>query len=234
MLSESDAFAAAYDVRRVTVSRDHPPCDGDTVSHVVMQAAEFPSVDLAVRCEEELRALVDAYVEFEATSSGPWGGKTVPPPLAAFGKAHGVDWPSDERSRFAIKGLFEEEATVLRVARVVFFWAGGFDLGGETLRAILRSLGATVVVGEGQCHLMTRHDDPTAWVEELAAFLDDEDFEDQFTAGDGAASDSYFSITVVGPSDTKHLAFDDSGVQDWAFVTVLPQLGGAGPSLLPG
>ena len=202
------------------------------MSHVVMQAAEFPSVDLAVRCENELLALIDAYVKFEATSPDPWGGKTVPPPLAAFGKGHGIDWPNDERARFLIKGSFEDEANVLRVDRMVFFWAGGFDLGGDTLREILRSLGARVAVGEGECQLTIRHDDPTARVEELAAFLSDEDFEDQFTVGDGAAPDAYFSIAVVGPKDTKHIAFDDSGVQDWAFVTVLPQLSDEDPSLM--
>ena len=205
--------------------------EGDAVSHVVLQAAEFPSVDLAVRCENELGALVDAYVKFEATSPDPWGGKTVPPPLVACGKGHGIDWPTDERARFLIKGLFKEEANVLRVDRLVFFWAGGFDLGGDTLREILRSLGARVAVGEGECQLTIHHDDPTARVEELAAFLNDEDFEDQFTVGDGAAPD-YFSITVVGPKDAKHIAFDDSGVQDWAFVTVLPQLSDEDPSVM--
>ena len=202
------------------------------MSHVVMQAAEFSSVDLAAQCEKELRALIDAYVKFETTDPDPWGGKTVPPPLAAFGKRHGIDWPNHEKARFLIKGLFKEAANLLLVDRMIFFWAGGFDLGGDTLRAILRSLGARVAVGEGKCHLTIRHEDPAARVEELAGFLNDEDFEDQFTVGDAAASDAYFSITVVGPKDTKHIGFDDSGVQDWAFVSVLPQLSDEDPSLM--
>lgn len=159
------------------------------------------------------------------------GGKTVPPPLAAFGTSHGIDWPNEERARFLIKGMFEDEANVLRVDRMVFFWAGGFDLGGDTLREVLRNLGARVAVGEGECPLTIRHDDPAARVAELAAFLNDEDFEDQFTVGDGAADDAYFSITVVGPTATKHIAFDDSGVQDWAFVAALPQLSDEDPSV---
>lgn len=202
------------------------------MSHVVMQAAEFPSVDLAAQCEKELRGLVDAYVKFEATDPDPWGGKTVPPPLVAFGARHGVDWPKDERARFLIKGSFEDEANLLRVDRMLFFWAGGFDLGGETLRTILRKLGARETVGEGACHLTIRHDDPDGRVDELAAFLNDEDFEDQFTVGDGTpAGDAYFSLVVVGPKHAKHVTFDDSGVQDWAFTALLPQLDGEDPSL---
>ena len=45
------------------------------MSHVVMQAAEFPSVDLAARCEKELRELIDEYVVFESSDPDPWGGK---------------------------------------------------------------------------------------------------------------------------------------------------------------
>jgi hypothetical protein len=199
-----------------------------------MQAAEFPSVDRATRCEKELRALIDAYVRFEASDPDPWGGKRVPPPLATFGERHGVAWPNEESSRFLIKGLFKEEAQLLQVDRMVFFWAGGFDLGGDTLRAILVRLGATAAVGEGECHLTIRHDDPDARVEELADFLREEDFDDQFEVVDGAPSpaDTYFSITVIGPRHRARIAFDDSGVQDWAFTALLPQLSEEDPALL--
>ena len=189
-----------------------------------MQAAELPSVELAVRCEKELRALIDAYVAFEKSDPDPWGNKRVPPPLAAFGERHGVPWPHDKPSRFLIKGLFHEEAQLLQVGRMVFFWAGGFDLGGETLRAILRRLGAVSAVGEGWCHLTIRHADPTARVEELAELLREEDFEDQFEIAEGPVSpgDAYFSVTALGPEGSASLVFDDSGVQDWAFTALLP------------
>lgn len=204
------------------------------MSHVVLQAAEFPSVELAVRCETELRALIDEYVQFEATDPDPWGGDRVPPPLVAFGKRHGVDWPTDRASRFAVKGLFVDEARLRRVDRMVFFWAGGFDLGGETLRSILVQLGAQVAVGDGHCHLEIRHEDPDTRVEKLESFLLDEDFEDQFTVGDGEGSpfDTYFSITFVGPQHSRRIEFDDSGVQDWAFVALIAKLGDADPTLL--
>lgn len=199
-----------------------------------MQAAEFPSPDLAERCEKELRALIDAYVAFEKSDPDPWGGKRVPPPLVAFGERHGVVWPNDHGSRFFIKGMFEDEAQLLRIDRMIFFWAGGFDLGGQTLRAILTRLGATTAVGEGDCHLAIRHEDPDARVGELADFLGEEDYENQFALVAGAPSpeDAYFSITVVGPRHRARIAFDDSGVQDWAFTALLPQLSGEDPSLL--
>jgi hypothetical protein len=197
-----------------------------------MQAAEFPTIDLAERCEEELRALIAAYVRFEATDPDPWSGTRVPPPLAAFGERHGIAWPLTPSSRFLTKGSFEEVANLLRVDRMVFFWAGGFDLGGDTLRAILTKLGATAAVGEGNCHLAIRHDDPTTRANELGSFLiEEQDCEGQFTIEDGTA-DTYFSITFIGANARARLAFDDSGVQDWAFTAALPELKGEDPRLL--
>lgn len=198
-----------------------------------MQAAEFPSLALAEECERVLRALVEAYIQFEKTDADPWGASRVPPPLVAFGKRYGVEWPNDERSRFLVKGLFEDEAKLLRVDRMIFFWVPGFDLGGDTLRGILRRLGATAAVGEGHVHLTIKNDDPETRTSELAEFLaEEEDFDEQFTVHAGKASpQTYFSLTVVGPASSKHLEFDDSGVQDWAFTAVLPQLFDEDPTL---
>jgi hypothetical protein len=199
------------------------------VSHVVLQAAEFPTTAAAERCETELRSLIDDYVRFEKSDPDPWGNKRVPPPLVAFGKRHGIEWPLTEASRFLIKGMFSEEAQLLRVDRMVFFWAGGFYLGGPTLRDILRRLGARAVVDNGQCHLAIRNDNPDARIEELAAFLVEEDYEDQFTIGpDG---DGMFTLTVIGPSHRNRISFDDSGVEDWAFMAVVPQLSEEDPTL---
>lgn len=202
------------------------------MSHVVLQAAEFPSVDLAARCERELLALVAAFARFEATDPSPWAEGRVAPPLVAFGARHGVTWPGDESSRFLIKGLFADEAHVLRCGRVVFFWAGGFELGGEALRAVLVRLGASAVHNNG-CHVAVRHADPDARVAELAAFLADEGYEDQFTVEEGASppDDPSFSVTVIGDHHRRRISFDDSGVQDWAFTAVLPQLSDDQPSL---
>src|SRR5688572_96943 len=147
------------------------------MAHVVLQAAEFATANDARRVEAELAALIASYVDFEASDPEPWGGKRVPPPLVAFGQKHGVEWPHDEPSRFLLKGLFKDEAQLLQVDRMLFFWGGGFDLGGETLRTILRKLGA--VACSGGCDLVVRTPDPEARATELAEFLTEEDYADQ-------------------------------------------------------
>jgi hypothetical protein len=203
------------------------------MSHVVMQASEWDSVDAAIRCEKELRALFDTYVRFEREDSSPWAQDRVAPPLAAFGRAHGVAWPLEKDSRFLLKGGIEDSAEILRVDRMVFFWGGGFDLGGEALRNVLRSMGA-VRVAEG-CTLFVRSDDPDERVKQLAAFLDDEDFEEQYEVDDGVAPADHalHTVTFVSKARRRRIVFDDSGVQDWAFVAILPQLDGENPSLAP-
>ncbi len=201
------------------------------VSHVVMQAGEFGTVDDAKHVESELQQLVESYVEFEKTDPDPWGTKRVPPPLEAFGKRHGIEWPLVESALFLLKGLFEEEANVTRVDRMVFFWGGGFELGGKTLRIALRRMGAVACIDF--CHLVVRSASPKARLAKLTRFLVDEDFEDQFSVlSDPAGLEgALFSITLEDDDDRKYLIFDDSGVQDWAFVSLLPQLEGEDPRL---
>lgn len=114
------------------------------MSHVVLQAASFPTPAEAQRAEEELQKLFDAYVAFESSDPEPWRQDRVPPPLVDFGRAHGVEWPLRDDARFLLKGAFAEAAQLMRVDRLVFFWGGGFELGGTTLRAILAKLGASV------------------------------------------------------------------------------------------
>ncbi len=199
------------------------------MSHVVMQAAELPSVEDAKRVEGELLALVERYAEFEKTDADPWGGKTVPGPLSDFGARYGVAWPLEEQSRFLLKGLFPDVVSVVQVERMVFFYGGGFDLGGETLRAVLQKMGAVGVAG-AECHLVIHVPSAEARAAELASFLEDEDYDDQFEVSDVWA-DSLFSITIEDGETTRCLLFDDSGVQDWAFVALLPQLEGDQPAL---
>jgi hypothetical protein len=200
------------------------------MSSVVMQAAEFETVADAERAEAALERLEKAYIEFERTDPSPWSDERVPPPLAVFGEAHGVEWPLVESSRFLLEGRFGEEARLLRVDRMVFFWGPGFELGGETLRMILQRMGA--VATADFCKLVVKSDSPDVHLEQWVQFLIDEDFEDQFeVASNDSPSDSVlFSVALEG---TNHvLAFDDSGVRDWAFVTLLPQLAGMDPRLI--
>jgi hypothetical protein len=196
------------------------------MSHVVLQAASFPTVEDAQRAENELRKLFDAYVAFESTD--PERQDRVPPPLIDFGRAHGVEWPLRDDARFLLKGAFVEVAQLMRVDRLLFFWGGGFELGGPTSRAILEKLGAAVTTD--RCDLVVRSSDPDARVRELIEFLEEEDFEDQFTIDDEDA-DPLHRLRVVGPAHERVLTFDDSGVEDWAFVALLPQLDGEDAAL---
>ena len=197
------------------------------MAHVVMQAAYFPTLEAAQRAEQELQQLFDAYVEFEDEDPNPWDQDRVAPPLVEFGKRHGVDWPADEDARFLLKGSFDEMATLLRVDQMVFFWGGGFDLGGATLRTILERLGASNPTD--QCHLTVENSDPDARLAELVEFLEVEDYEDQFELDPEDLDWALHSLTIAGPNHSRTISFDDSGVQDWAFVAILPQLDGEKP-----
>lgn len=128
------------------------------MSHVVMQAAEFPSLEGAKQCEAALDELYRAYVNFEATDPSPWSSDRVPRPLLDFGKKFGVEWPLKEDARFLLKGGFEDAAELMRIDRIVFFWGGGFDLGGETLREILVKMGAKKVAES--CYITIQNSDP--------------------------------------------------------------------------
>jgi len=199
------------------------------MSHVVMQAAEFSSIEEAQKCEVELEALFKAYIHFEATDPSPWSYERVPAPLVEFGEKHGVDWPLTKDARFLLKGGFEDSAELLRIDRMVFFWGGGFDLGGPTLQEIFKKLGATRVAD--CCEITIQNADPDTRIAELAEFLTEEDFEDQFVLDPDDVEWALHAITIVGPNHQRTIAFDDSGVQDWAFVSLLPQLDGEDPTL---
>lgn len=198
------------------------------MAHVVMQAAEFPTLEAAERCEAELRSFIAAYGRYEESPAA------AASPLDELGRRHGVAWPGDRSSRISVKGPFSDSAALARIGRLVFFWIGGFNLGGETMREVLRRLGAVATASEAGCHVVVRHDDPDDRVDALAAFLDDGDFEEQYTVQDAGTpldADAPFSVTFVGPRHARRLVFDTSGVQDWAFTELLHQLDGDDPGL---
>lgn len=205
------------------------------VSHVVLQAGEFPSIALAERCTNELQTLIHAYAAFENSDHNPWDRQRVAPPLLAFGNRHGIVWPNDKSSQFLIRGNFEDDVEVFCVGRVVFFWADGFHLGGDTLRAVFSQLGAITTVGEGDCHILIRHEDPDTRAAELLEFLrEEEDYDVPFLVlhNTPPPETAYASLTLIGPHHRVSLVFDDSGAQDGAFTALLPQLSEENPSLL--
>lgn len=208
------------------------------MAHVVLHCAEYPDGDAARLVGEALQRLKDEYVEYERGLGQRRADEGIAsPPLVAFGQRHGFEWPAS--ARFAIKGAADEiEVTV--VDRVVFFHAGGFELGGMAIEWYLAHSGA-VSWASDRAHLLVRSADPVASARELAAFLVDEDYEEQFTLlVDGEVelrpfqddeADFAFTVTLVDAEHTCVLGFDDSGVQDWAFVSLLYQLCGMDPSL---
>lgn len=203
------------------------------MAHVVMQAAQFSSIEQATRVEEELQRLVAAYISYEQNDESPWSEDAVPTPLVELGARHGVPWPGGKDARFFLKDTFDHAAALLRVDRAVFFWGGGFDLGGEWLRDVLYELGATFCTDAPR--VVVRVADPHARVAEASEFLTAEDYEDQFSVSttDDDLHDPWFAITFANDTTRAHLVFDDSGVQDWAFVAMLPQLSGDDPVLQP-
>lgn len=192
------------------------------MSHVVMQAAEFPNIEAAGAAMARLEAFYSKYVEFEATDPNPWSWDAVPDVLTRFGNEFGVDWPHTKTARFMLKGAFRDTAELLCVGRLVFFWGGGFEMGGDTFRAVLAKMGATKTAEF--CELVIHNDDPDGLIEAWVESLEADDFEDQFTLDPEEDGDWLHTITVKGPTGERLVAFDDSGVSDWAFTSLLPQL----------
>ena len=199
---------------------------------VVMQAAEFADLAGAEAWEAELLALRDAYIEFEETDPEPWSMTKVPPPLLTFAARRGVVWPLLESSRLLLRGSFRDAAQILRVDRLVFLWGDGFELGGATLAEVAKQAGASRTASA--CHLRVPCGEPAARAAQLGAFLDDEDHAGRYTIEPGASAlpkYTLFSITFGDAERATRMIFDGSGMQDWAFVTALPQLDGEDPRL---
>ena len=200
------------------------------MAHVVMQAAQLPTTRAAEAAAEALARLVDEYSAWEeAAGAAAWDEGPTPPPLLAFAARHGFEWPTG--ARILLKGMAGEVLCVAAIDELVFFWGGGFEVGGAGIERFFAAGGA--VAQATRCHLTVRSESPAALVESLAQFLDEEDYEDQYSSQPLAAAslgELLHSVTVEGPEPLV-LGFDDSGVQDWAFTTVLYQLAGLHPRL---
>ena len=155
---------------------------------------------------------------------------------------HHIVWEILDNSVDEAMNGHADEIEVTVVDRLVFFHVGGFELGGEAIETYFARSGAMRCASE-RAHLVVQSADPVAHARELAAFLGDEDYEEQFTLlVDGAVelrpfhdeqTDFLYTVTLADAEHACVLGFDDSGVQDWAFVAVLYQLCGMDPSLDP-
>lgn len=223
------------------------------MAHVVLHCAEYPSSDAANAAADALTKLKEDYARHESSvalqsSRAPYGDSTkpgvIPPPLVGFGERHGFVWPSS--CGFSIKGL-ADEIEIAAVERLVFFYVGGFELGGSAIETYFARSGA-IRYASNRCHLVMQSAEAVDRARELAAFLVDEDFEDQFTLridgkvegrsgevhrGGEGDENLLFAVTLTNAEHTCLLGFDDSGVQDWAFVSLLYQLSDMDPSLDP-
>lgn len=200
------------------------------MSHVVMQGAQLPTTQAADAAAEALVRLVDEYSAWEeAAGAAAWDQGPTPPPLLAFAERHGFAWPPG--ARILLKGTAREGLCVAAIDELVFFWGGGFEVGGAGIERFFAAAGA--VTQATRCHLKVRSEPPAALVESLTQFLDDEDYQEQYSSrplADASLGELLHSVTVEG-RDPIVLGFDDSGVQDWAFTSVIYQLAGLHPRL---
>jgi len=195
-----------------------------------MQGAQLPTTQAAEAAAEALGRLVDEYSTWEeAVGAAAWNDGPTPPPLLAFAERHAFAWPTG--ARILLEGMAREGLRVVAIDELVFFWGGGFQVGGAGIERFFAAAGA--VAQATRCHLKVRSEPPAALVESLAQFLDDEDYEGQYSSqplANASLGELLHSVTVEG-AEPMVLGFDDSGVQDWAFTAVLYQLAGLHPRL---
>ncbi len=201
------------------------------MSHVILHCAEFDSEAAARAVEAALVGFCAAYAVYEREVHGRGLVPDQPsPPLIEFARAQGFTLRGE--GALLIKGLAQDELKVVRIDRLVCFYAGGFELGGDGIEAYFAHAQARRYARD-EAHLVVASEDPEASARALAGFLEDEDFEDQYVlaeAGEGPR-DGVFSVRFERGETAWTLSFDDSGVQDWAFIACLPQLDGESPSL---
>lgn len=157
----------------------------------------------------------------------------TPAPLTAFAAKHGFDVPGV--CEVLLKGSASDVMEVLHVNKVVFFYASAFDLGGKAIELFFRRAKAVKYSRNAACIVIESHS-PEESAESLASFLNEEDFEGQYTLvhSDAArVSATGYSIRLANSESSSTLCFDDSGVQDWALAACLPQLDGESPRLEP-
>ncbi len=198
------------------------------MAHVVMQAAEFPDLKSAESAMARLTKFKAEYIEFETLDPNPWSWESVPSVLTSFGREFGIEWPHQKSARFLLKGTFAEASELRQAGRLIFFWGGGFEMGGDTLRTILKHMGATKTVEF--CEIMVRSDDPDGLIETWVELLEANDFEDQYILDPDDGEDWLHTIMVKGDDNERLIAFDDSGVSDWAFVSLISLLQDLNPN----
>jgi len=204
------------------------------MSHIVLHCAQFSSVQKAEIAAQRLNELRQSYIDWSnfRFSKGE-SLSEFPQLLFDFAEKHGFDWPRDKKNGFLIKGDAEEIQVVV-IGALVFFYAGGFSLGGTAMLNFFRVVDATHYATH--CHLLVSADDPDGASKDLAAFLDAEDYEEQYAIKSNRdeleSLLTLHSVRFISPKGKESvLGFGDVGVQDWAFVSAIYQLDSGSPTL---
>ncbi len=202
------------------------------MAHVVLHCAEFESESAAGVAAAGLDEFRAATIAYERQLGGP--AEPPDPPLVEFAKAHG--FALHGACEVLVKGPAEDTMQVLQVDRLVFFYAGGFDLGGDAIETYFSLAGASHY-SRDTAQLVVASENPQASARSLASFLDDEEYAEQYYLAEAEAEvyadPTPFSVRfeTADTSLATAVIFDDSGVQDWAFIACLPQLHGQAPRL---
>ena len=201
----------------------------------VTHCAHFATESAARDAVHALEVLLQEYADYEhsvtlQSSDPPYGdtakANAIPPPFIAFAARHGFNWPSS--CGFLLRGP-ASDAELIQIDRLVFFRGNGFELGGEAIQTFLKMRGA--LVGSDEANLVVQCDAPDERRGELAAFLEDEDFEGEFVLLDRMQDDAELlcSITFQSPKTQRVLGFRHRGMEPDAFVAALYQLAGEDP-----
>lgn len=121
----------------------------------------------------------------------------------------------------------------IQIDRAVFLIGNGFELGGEAIAMFLRQKGALSYADAP--NLFVETESPSTRMNELTAFLDDEDFQGEYVLLKDARDDAelIFAITFQHGREQRVIGFRHRGVETEAFVAALYQLAGEDPIVRP-
>ena len=201
----------------------------------VCHCAHFATETEATHVAQALEALLRQYADYEhsvglQSSDAPYGdmakANAIPPPLVEFAARHNFVWPSD--CGFLLRGP-ASDVELIQIDRLIFLLGNGFELGGEAIETFLRQKGALSYADAA--NLIVQTESPSARMDALTAFLDDEDFQAEYVLLERVRDDAelIFAITFQHDQERRVIGFRHRGVETQAFVAALYQLSGEDP-----
>lgn len=201
----------------------------------VTHTAHFTTEADATLAARALEVLLQEYAEYEhsvtlQSSTAPYGdtakANEIPPPLLAFAARHGFAWPSD--CGFLLRGP-ASDVQLIQIDRLVLLLGNGFELGGKAIRSCLLRRGA--LFHTEAPNLVVQTESPSARLDALTAFLDDEDLQGDYVLLKSLRDDAelIFAITFQRDQERRVIGFRHRGMETEAFVAALYQLSGEDP-----